>query len=162
MRDTLIHLASVLAAIAFSTGYAAVDRAQEFVNRAAVTGRFELSAAELAKERGNETSRAFAARVRRDHEESGRELEHIAAQEKLAIPAQLDARHTAALAELRELRGAEFDRAFARIQVEVQQEAVSLYESEASDGPVASLRGFADRTLPKLRDDLARARTLYE
>jgi len=162
MRDTLIQLASFVAAIAFSTGYAAVDGAQDFVNRAAVSDRFELSLADLAKERGDAASRAFAARIRRDHQESQRELERIAALEKLALPEQLDARHTALLAELRELEGQAFDRAFARVQVDVQREAVALYEGEANEGGVSSLRDFAERTLPRLRDHLTRARTLYE
>ncbi len=140
MRDTLIQLASFVAAIAFSTGYAAVDGAQDFVNRAAVSDRFELSLADLAKERGDAASRAFA----------------------VALPEQLDARHTPLLAELRELEGQAFDRAFARVQVDVQREVVALYEGEANEGGVSSLRDFAERTLPRLRDHLTRARTLYE
>jgi putative membrane protein len=162
MRDTLIQLASFVAAVAFSTGYAAVDTAQDFMNRAAVSDRFELSLADLAKERGDDASRAFAARIRRDHQESQRELQRIAAQEKLAVPEQLDARHSALLAELRELDGKAFDRAFARAQVDAHREAVALYEAEANDGPSSSLRDFAERVLPRLRDHLARARTLYE
>jgi putative membrane protein len=162
MRDTLFNLMTLVAAISFSTSYSAVDAAQTFVNRAAVSGRFELSAAELAKARGGEASRAFAARIRPDHQAAQRELERIAAQEKLDVPERLDAHHTALLAELSELDGPAFDRAFARVQIEVHRAAVTLYEAEATDGSDASLRAFADRTLPKLRDHLTRARALYE
>jgi putative membrane protein len=162
MRDTLIHLSSIIAAIAFSTGYAAVDTAQDFVNRAVVSARFELSAAELAKERGDEASRSFAARVRRAQQESQRELERIAAQEKLEVPETLDARHTAVLAELRRLEGDAFDRAYARTQIDAHREAVILYEVQSTDGENDSLRDFAEQTLPKLRDHLSRASALYE
>jgi len=162
MRDTLLSFIGMLAAISFAGSYSAVDAAQSFVNRAAVSSRFELSAAELAKARGSEATRAFAARARAEQQAAQRELERIAAQEKLDVPAELDARHTAMLAELRDLEGEEFDRTYARMQVAVHQAAVSLYEAEALDGQDADLRSFADRNLPKLRERLVRARALYE
>jgi len=162
MRDTLFQLVSVLAAITFSSGYAATDAAQDFVNRAAVSAQFEISVADLAKQLGDDSSRSFAARIRREHEESQRQLEKIAGEQKLALPQQLDARHTAALESLRELRGAEFDRAFARTEVESQREAVALFEGESTDDRNPELRTFAERNLPALRDQLTRAQVLYQ
>ena len=162
MRETLLQLTSVLAAITFSTGYADVDASQTFVNRASVTAQFEISVADLAKERGDDTSRAFAARIRKEHQQSQRELERIASEEKLVVPLQLDARHSAALEDLRGLTGEAFDRAFARTQIEAHREALSLFESEATDGANPALRSFADRNLPTLRDHLRRAQALYE
>src|SRR5258705_4798483 len=151
MRDPMIQLGSFVSAIACSTGYAALDGAQDFVTRAAVSDRFELSLADLARERGDAASRAFAARIRRDHQESQRELERIATQEKLALPEQLDARHTALLAELRELEGEAFDRAFAPVQGDVQREAAAPHEGEANEGGASSPRHFAARTRPSQR-----------
>ena len=162
MRDTLFQLIGVVAALTFSSGYRDVDIAQEFVNRAAVSAQFEISAAELAKERGDDASRAFAARIRRQHQQSQRELEQIASEEKLELPQQLDARHSEALARLRTLSGADFDRAFARSQVETHREVLALFEGEATDGANTSLRDFAERNLPALRDHLTRAQALYE
>src|SRR5262249_23398374 len=112
MRDTLFQLVSVLAALAFSTSYATIDAAQDFVNRAAVSAQFEIAVAELAKQLGDDSSRSFAARVRREHEQSQRELARIAGAQKLVLPQQLDPRHAAALESLRSLRGSDFDRAF--------------------------------------------------
>jgi len=162
MRDTLLSFIGMLAAISFAGGYSGVDAAQSFVNRAVVSGRFELSAAELAKAHGSEATRAFASRARSDQQTAQRELERIAGQEKLEVPDQLDARHAAMLAELTDLDGEAFDRAYARMQVSVHQAAVSLYEAEALDGQDADLRGFAEGNLPKLRERLERARVLYE
>jgi len=162
MRDTLFQLGSVLAALAFSTSYAATDAAQDFVNRAAVSAQFEIAVADLAKQLGDDSSRSFAARVRREHEESRRELVRIAGEEKLVLPQQLDARHAAALESLRGLRGTEFDRAFARTEVESQREALALFEGEATDDRNPELRAFADRNLPALRDHLTRAEALYQ
>jgi putative membrane protein len=162
MRDTLFQLVGLVAAVAFANGYRDVDVAQDFVNRAAVSAQFEISVAALAKERGDDRSRAFAARIRREHQESRRELEKIADEQKLAVPQQLDARHTALLEGLRGLEGAEFDRAFARSQVEAHREVLALFEGEATDSANPSLREFAERNLPTLRDHLARAQALYE
>jgi putative membrane protein len=162
MRDTLLQLIGLVAAVAFANGYRDVDVAQDFVNRAAVSAQFEVSVADLAKERGDERTRAFAARIRREHQESRRELEKIAGEQKLAFPQQLDARHIALLESLRELRGAEFDRAFARSQVEAHHEALALFEAEATDGANPSLCEFAERSLLTLRDHLTRAEALYE
>jgi putative membrane protein len=162
VRDTLFQLVGLVAAITFANGYRDVDVAQEFVNRAAVASQFEISVADLAKERGDERSRAFAARVRRENQQSQRDLEQIAQAQKLTVPAELDARHAALLTNLAELKGPAFDRAFARAQIEVQREAVALFETEATDGANPSLRDFADRNLPTLRDHLTRAQALYE
>ena len=162
MRDTLFQLVGFVAALTFANGYRDVDVAQEFVNRAALVSQFEISVADLAKERGDDRSRAFAARIRREHQQSQRELEKIANEQKLDLPQKLDARHTAALALLGNLKGADFDRAFARSQVDAHREAVALFETEATDGANPSLRDFAERNLPVLRDHLTRAEALYD
>src|SRR5262249_43743326 len=133
MRDTLFQLAAIVAAITFSNGYHDADVAQDFVNRASVSAQFQISVADLAKERGDERSRAFAARIRREHQSARRELEQIASEQKLLVPQQLDARHTAQLESLRGLTGVDFDRAFARTQLVVQRDVLALYEGEATD-----------------------------
>ena len=162
MRDTLFQLGALLTALTFAGGYRDVDVAQDFVNRAAVSAQFQISVADLAKERGNERSRAFAARIRHEHLEARRELEKIAGEQKLEVPQELDARRTAQLENLRGLSGADFDRAFARSQVETQRETVALFEGEATDEANPALRDFAERNLPVLRDHLTRAQALYE
>ena len=53
-------------------------------------------------------------------------------------------------------------RAYAARYIEVQRDAVSLYEGEAANGVNPALRDFAERELPKARDQLARALALYK
>jgi len=162
MRDTLFQLIGLVAALTFANNLRDTDVAQDFVNRATASSEFQISVAELVKERGDERSRAFAFRIRREHQQAQRELQQIAGDEKLAVPQQLDARHSALLAHLRDLKGSEFDRAFARTQVDANREVLALFEGEATDGANPSLREFAERNLPTLRDHLARAQALYE
>jgi putative membrane protein len=56
--------------------------------------------------------------------------------------------------------GAAFDRGFIESQVKAHQEAISLFETQASAGSDADLKAFAQKQLPGLRNHLKQAQDL--
>ena len=56
--------------------------------------------------------------------------------------------------------GAAFDRGFIDAQVKAHQEAIALFEAQASGGADAELKGFAQKQLPALRNHLKQAQDL--
>ena len=72
----------------------------------------------------------------------------------------LDARHANMLNRLVRLRGPQFDRTYAQMQVAAHREAVGLFATYAQAGTDPGLRTFAQQTLPHLQEHLAIARSL--
>ena len=56
--------------------------------------------------------------------------------------------------------GAAFDRGFVEAQVKAHQEAIALFEQEATSGADAELKAFAQKQLPGLRNHLKQAQDL--
>jgi len=56
--------------------------------------------------------------------------------------------------------GAEFDKGFIQAQVKSHQDAIDLFEKEASNGSDAELKAFANKQLPGLRAHLKQAQDL--
>ena len=57
-----------------------------------------------------------------------------------------------AKSKLAGLTGAEFDREYMTMQVAAHQDAVTLFERESTKGSDATIKAFATRTLPTLRE----------
>jgi putative membrane protein len=56
--------------------------------------------------------------------------------------------------------GEEFDRGFVTAQIRAHQDAISLFEQQASNGGNAELKAFASKQLPALREHLRQAEEL--
>ncbi|HDR9470364.1 DUF4142 domain-containing protein [Burkholderia multivorans] len=132
----------------------------EFVDKAAMLGKTELLASQLAAERSsNAEVKAFARRMIDDHERIARELRRLGVDK--GVPVQTRMLVDPALNTLRTLSGAAFDRAYVQLAgPAAHEETIRTYEAEARDGRDAQLRAFAARTLPMLKNHLAAARAL--
>ncbi|HEF4770229.1 DUF4142 domain-containing protein [Burkholderia multivorans] len=132
----------------------------EFVDKAAMLGKTELLASQLAAERSsNAEVKAFARRMIDDHERIARELRRLGVDK--GVPVQTRMLVDPALNTLRTLSGPAFDRAYVQLAgPAAHEEAIRTYEAEARDGHDAQLRAFAARTLPMLKNHLAAARAL--
>ncbi|MBU9547850.1 DUF4142 domain-containing protein [Burkholderia multivorans] len=132
----------------------------EFVDKAAMLGKTELLASQLAADRSsNAEVKAFARRMIDDHERIARELRRLGVDK--GVPVQTRMLVDPALNTLRTLSGPAFDRAYVQLAgPAAHEEAIRTYEAEARDGHDAQLRAFAARTLPMLKNHLAAARAL--
>ena len=161
MREYAFTLLSMLAAVWMSSvDPTLVKQSQAFVNEAAIAGRYQIEAAELARARGTEPTRLFASRSLDDHTRTQRELERLARAQGLALPKDVDGRREAELVRLGQSVGPDFDREYAAQQGQAHANAVDLYERESSDGMDTELRAFATERLPVLESQLQRAEDL--
>jgi putative membrane protein len=153
MRTKLV-LASLAGAtaIAFSFPALSADTAQDFVNKAAVGGMFEVQSSKLAESAAADGNvKGFARMMVTDHTAANKKLEAIAGEQKLNVPKALDAEHQATLDKLNRAKGESFDQAYVPAQSDAHDEAVSLFENYSRDGDNAQLKAFAAETLPTLK-----------
>jgi putative membrane protein len=137
----------------------AADR--RFLEEAVELGAAEVQSAQLALQRsGNERIRDFAEHMVDEHGSSNEQLIRIARDAGVSPPSDTNPQRTHLLDRLNRLSGAEFDRAFIAMQVEMHREALELFERQAREGQHAELRTIADEKVPLLREHLQSAQAL--
>jgi putative membrane protein len=139
---------------------AASDR--EFITLAASSGALEVETGRLALEKSkNANVRTFAQHMVDGHSTTSESLRQVASAVRAAPAVTMAPPHAAHLEKLRALSGAEFDREYAaQIGVAAHQEAVALFERASREAANADVRGFAEKTLPALRNNLQDGQTL--
>ncbi|MBD0271578.1 MAG: DUF4142 domain-containing protein [Acetobacteraceae bacterium] len=139
--------------------------AAAFVRAASASDLYEMEASRLAEQRAqNEQVKRFAQRMLQDHGKTTGELKGMLGQLQ-GVSAQqmatsLDRQHQALLQQLQGAQGAEFDRVFARQQVQSHQAAVDLFRAYAQSGDDEQLKRWASQTLPSLDEHLREAQQL--
>ncbi|WP_186247817.1 DUF4142 domain-containing protein [Burkholderia gladioli] len=132
----------------------------EFVDKAAIAGKREVQASQLAIEQSASPAvREFAKMMLDDHGRANEALRTIAA--KVGVPAQAAMIVDPDIDALRNKRGHDFDVAYVAIAgPAAHRQAIRLFSAEARGGHSTELRGFAQDSLLMLRKHLAAARTL--
>lgn len=132
----------------------------EFVDKAALAGKAEVQASQLAlKQAQSAEVRAFARRMVADHGKANETLTQLAARK--GMKPQVDQISDPDVEALRGKRGRDFDTAYvAAVGPDAHKQAVALFEGEARDGKDPQLRAFAQSTLPTLRHHLSMAEAL--
>lgn len=137
-----------------------------FVDKAAISGAYEIATAEVALKRStNPEIKAFAQAMITDHTRLSRGLARAArrADPSIVIPTGLDAPHAQELKRLQGMKkGAAFDRAYVMGQVLAHQEAVGLFGTYAKQNRGTPLATFARQALPVLQTHLAHITALSE
>ena len=148
------HLMACLAAataMALAMPAFAADTAQEFINKAAAGGMFEVESSKIAQDKVSDQSvKDFAQKMIVDHGAANAKLETIAGEQKLKVPGEPDAQHKAALDKLQQAE-APLDKPYVEAQRTAHTDAVSLFEAYAKDGDNPTLKSFAQETLPTLK-----------
>ncbi len=139
--------------------------APAFVRAVATSDLYEMEASRLAEQRSqNEQVKRFAQQMLRDHGKTTGELKGILPQlqgvSAQQMPTSLDQQHQALVQQLQGAQGAEFDRVFARQQLQSHQTAVELFRAYAQSGDDAQLKRWASQTLPSLEEHLRQAQQL--
>ena len=136
-----------------------------FVRVAAMSDLYEMEVSRLAEQRSQSAEvKRFAERMLRDHGKTTGELKGMLPQlqgvSAQQMPTRLDQQHHALVQQLQGAEGAEFDRAFARQQVQSHQAAVDLFRAYAQSGDDARLKQWASQTVPSLEEHLREAQRL--
>ncbi|HEX4158206.1 MAG TPA: DUF4142 domain-containing protein [Rhizomicrobium sp.] len=134
---------------------------QEFANKAAITGLYEVEAARIAEQRSrNRDIDRFAGQMIRDHGRNNLELKATASRIGIRLPRQLDDQHAGLVAQLRSVDARQFNTTYAQQQVQGHQDAVAMFASYARTGENPRLKRFAHTTLPVLHHHLDMAQAL--
>jgi putative membrane protein len=135
---------------------------QDFVTEAANSDMLEIESSKLVAAKADAKDKAFADQMIKDHTATSAELKGLVSSGKVQVnmPAAMDKAHGAKLDKLSSLSGADFAKAYEDMQLSAHKDAVSLFERYAKSGDNADLKGFAAKTLPRLREHLKMAEDL--
>jgi len=153
---------AALLGLTVGSGSAAVSSADRtFAEKAASGGLAEIQAAQLAQQRASSPQvKQFASRMITDHTKANDELQQIAEEEDITLPAQPDQQGMAAQRKLQALNGTAFDQSYAQQQLGDHQQAIALFRKEATSGQDPALKSYAQKTLPILQQHLQLAQSL--
>ena len=151
-----------------ATDYGRVDAplptsAQGFSNTAAASDRFEIESSKLAETTAQSPAvKNFAAKMIAAHEASTAKLKATAsALSPSVIPDDtLSAAQQQDLDSLKDLKGADFDAAYAAAQVKAHQQALDALKGYAASGGTPALKDFANGLIPTVTDHLNTAKSL--
>lgn len=124
---------------------------QEFVNKAAIGGMFEVESGKLARTRSESPDlRALAMMLEQDHRKANVRLAEVAKGEKLTVPSSLDSAHAAKLKDLEATKSG-FDAKFLAVQKTAHADSIETFEAYARDGGNKQLKALASDMLPTLK-----------
>jgi len=161
-----------LTAIAFATWACDADRfghasvasndTAKFFEQAASANKLEIESGRLAAQQAtNPQLKAFGEQMVDDHTKAGQDLQALAAQKGVTLPATMTDSHQKKLDALRkEQPGEDFDQEFRDLMVDSHQEAVSLFEETADDAKDPEVKSFAAKMLPTLQHHEEEAKAL--
>jgi len=134
---------------------------QKFVEKAGSAGKAEVAAGDLAlKHAVDPAVREFGRWMATDHTAMGEMLAKHAEAAGLSVPASVDPKDQATLADLQKLTGPEFDLHYLRAQFEAHKQALELFKEEADSGQNAGLKMLAQHARPMLEQHLAEVQEL--
>lgn len=131
-----------------------------FVQKAAQDGMTEVELGKIALDKSqNSEIRSFAQRMVADHGKANDELKSLAGSNGIDVPKKLDAEHQAIVNDMKSMDGSRFDSSYSRHMNMDHTKAISLFEAE-SKAPNKDLAGFAQKTLPTLKEHKQLAKKL--
>jgi putative membrane protein len=153
----------VVGVLALSLASCGAPSASDFAQKVAMSDMYEVEAGKIANQKGQSPQvKGFGQMMVEAHSKTSEDLKTIIANEKLKVdlPTKFDSKHQKLIDDLTAASGADFDKTYAKQQVDGHEEAVKLFDSYAKDGDNASLKQFAQKTLPVIQDHLTEAKKL--
>jgi putative membrane protein len=132
---------------------ASADR--DFIQTVAKGGLAEVALGELAgKNASHEAVKKFARHMVEDHGKANQELAQLAKGKGVEVSKDLDRTHKSTMDRLAKLQGDAFDRAYVEEMVQDHRQDVKDFERQAERGKDPTLKEWAGKTLPTLREHL--------
>ena len=128
---------------------------QDFIQKAASGGMFEVESARLAMSRqatGDTTE--LAQTLIRDHSQANDKLKQLAQEKAIEMPEQMLPEHEQQLEQLRAAEGEQFSPMFQQVQAQAHKETIALFERCAQYCQDMDIREYASNTLPTLREHM--------
>jgi putative membrane protein len=133
--------------------------AAEFAKEAAEGGLAELKFGQLAQDKGSSDAvKEFGKKMVADQMQVSDLLKSVASQRDMKLPTDMNKHDQKTYDKLSQMSGDAFDKAFMKEMVRGDQDHVSMFQLEASNGQDPGIKDFASRVLPTLQDHLKMAR----
>jgi len=133
----------------------------EFVKAASMANYTELVLARLDTSMSTDSAmKDFGDMMIADHTPAGTQLKQLATEFGMTAVDTLDDAHVALRANLMTLSGRSFDSTYIKNMVLDHQAAVTLFQTESTNGQQQSIRAFAQSLLPTLQMHLDKATAL--
>jgi putative membrane protein len=154
-----------------TTGTTALSNGDaEFVREQLAMGTAEVELGKLAQERGTHPDvKNYGQMMVTDHRMAGEELKEIANRTNVkrgegASDANKDAHgdHMEVREELAKLSGREFDRDYIARMIDDHEKGIDDVEAKAERAENPQVREWAAKTLPKMRNHLAKAKAIQD
>lgn len=127
------------------------NKDQEFLEDAAHSGLMEVELGRYAQQNAqNPRVKNYAAMMVKDHSKANDELKALAAQKNITVPTALDDKHMEKMNDMKEKRGAEFDKAYMNEMADEHEKDVDKFKRHAENGNDPDIKAFAAKTLPTL------------
>jgi len=157
-----IILSAIAAAVLVANPvFAAVSKKdQEFFNKAAGGGMFEVEAGKLAQSKGQSDGvKSFGEMLVKDHSAANDELKALAGKKGVTLPASVPASEQKKLDKLAKAKN--FDKDFIKeVGLSDHKKDISLFEKTSKSADDADVKAFATKTLPTLKTHLQHAEDL--
>jgi putative membrane protein len=153
----------VVGLLALSLASCGAPSASDFAQKVAMSDMYEVEAGKIANQKGQSPQvKGFGQMMVEAHSKTTEDLKSIIASEKLKVdlPTKWDSKHQKLIDDLTAASETDFDKTYAKQQVDGHEDAVKLFESYAKDGDNASLKQFAQETLPVIQEHLIEAKKL--
>jgi putative membrane protein len=126
---------------------------KNFVTKANESNRAEIELGTLAASQASNASvKSFGQRMVNDHQGALQELQQLADNKDFTLSSELTTEHKELKTRLSGLSGYSFDTAYINSQVMDHNKAISLFENESTHGDDQSLKNYANKYLPHIRD----------
>jgi putative membrane protein len=131
-----------------------------FARKALAAGRKEVASATFAGLTASSPEvKALASRLVKDHTTANQELDQMMREKKYDLR---EKRPSTKSESWRTEKGVSFDRAYVEYVIDEHEDAIELFEDQATKGTDAALKAWAAAQLPGLREHLTMARELKD
>ena len=127
---------------------------KDFVQKAVSAGLYEVDAAKLVQDKVSDPQiKQLAKTMESDHKQTNTELTKIAKQSNIDVPSKPQGADQQMLVQLRQSNDQQLGQQYLQQQIQAHQQAIQLFQQgQQLQNP--ELKGFAERTLPKLQEHL--------
>jgi putative membrane protein len=161
MRTSLLGALASLATLALVS--CGAPSTPEFVQRAAMSDMYEVEAGKIAGQKGeSDAVKQFGQHMVEAHSQTTEELKGIVQAEKIKVdlPTKLDDKHQRMIDDLNAAHAGDFDKTYAKQQVNAHEKAEDLFAKYADKGDDEAVKAFAAKTLPVIKQHLEEAKKL--
>lgn len=167
MKKAYVVVGSGLLALLVAVGLpaaATLSKGDEaFLKMAAEANMTEAHVGQVAAQQGTlQGVKDLGQTMVTDHTDAYQELTELADKLGVTIPKGIDIAKDRAIERLIHMKGASFDRDFARLEVASHREAIAAFQRESEHGDNADIRAYAKKTIPVLEKHLHMAEEILK